>query len=167
MIIVHDIFICKPGNASKVAKLFKEVMANNEELVNIMTDMSGQYNRVVMVSKYDSLSAFEASWKKYEQNTDEMKKMREKMAGYTEMYLTGSEKFTRCGERMSNQRILFDLRFACSFLCCQTVFIVTFFVLKGNYIPVRPKVIKLLLLIDLLSYMKFTKLWLLIRKTTN
>jgi hypothetical protein len=43
-----------------------------------------------MVSKYDSLSAFEASWKKYEQNTDEMKKMREKMAGYTEMYLTGS-----------------------------------------------------------------------------
>lgn len=38
---------------------------------------------------------------------------------------------------------------------------------RGNYIPVRPKVIKLLLLIDLLSYMKFTKLWLLIRKTTN
>jgi len=24
MIIVHDIFNCKPGNASKVAKLFKE-----------------------------------------------------------------------------------------------------------------------------------------------
>jgi len=90
MIIVHDIFICKPGNASKVAKLFKEVMTGNVELVNIMTDMSGQYNRVVMVSKYHSLSAFEASWKKYEQNTDEMKKMREKMAGYTEMYLTGS-----------------------------------------------------------------------------
>jgi len=40
MIIVHDIFICKPGNASKVAKLFKEVMADNNELVNIMTDLS-------------------------------------------------------------------------------------------------------------------------------
>jgi heme-degrading monooxygenase HmoA len=90
MIIVHDIFVCKPGNASKVAKLFKEVMVDNEDLVNIMTDMSGQYNRVVMVSKFDSLAAFEASWKKYEQNTDEMKKMREKMAGYTDMYLTGS-----------------------------------------------------------------------------
>jgi hypothetical protein len=24
MIIVHDTFICKPGNASKLAKLFKE-----------------------------------------------------------------------------------------------------------------------------------------------
>ena len=90
MIIVHDIVICKPGNASKVAKMFKEAMAGNEELVNIMTDMTGQFNKVVMVSKYDSLAAFEESWKKYEQNSDEMKKMREKMAGYTDMYLTGS-----------------------------------------------------------------------------
>ena len=90
MIIVHDIFICKPGNASKVAKLFKEVMANEKELVNIMTDMTGQFNKVVVVTKYDSLSAYEDSWKKYEENTEEMKKMKEKMAGYHEMYLTGS-----------------------------------------------------------------------------
>jgi heme-degrading monooxygenase HmoA len=90
MIIVHDIFICKPGNASKLAKLFKEIMTGNNELVNIMTDMTGQFNRVVIVTKYDSLTAYEDSWKKYEQNTDEMKKMKEKMAGYHEMYLTGS-----------------------------------------------------------------------------
>jgi heme-degrading monooxygenase HmoA len=95
MIIVHDIFVCKPGNASKVAKLFKEVMAGQEEVVNIMTDISGQYNKVVMVSKYDSLASFEASFKKYEQDTEEMKKMREKMAGYTEMYLTGSREIYR------------------------------------------------------------------------
>ena len=90
MIQVHDIFVCKPGNASKLAKLFKEVMVNNKELVHIMSDMTGQYNRVIMVSQYDSLTAFEQSWKKYEENTDEMKKMREMMKGYTEMYLTGS-----------------------------------------------------------------------------
>jgi len=90
MIIIHDIFICKPGNASKLAKLFKEVMSDNEELVNIMTDVTGQYNKIVMVSKYDNLTAYENSWKKYEENTEEMKKMREKMAGYHEMYLTGS-----------------------------------------------------------------------------
>ena len=74
----------------RLPNCFKEVMTGNDELVNIMTDMSGQYNRVVMVTKYDNLSAFEASFKKYEQNTDEMKKMKEKMAGYTDMYLTGS-----------------------------------------------------------------------------
>jgi predicted translin family RNA/ssDNA-binding protein len=90
MIIVHDIFICKPGNASKLAKLFKEVMADNEELVNIMTDITGQYNRVVMVTQYDNLTAYEQSWEKYKQQTEEMKKMQEKMAGYHEMYLTGS-----------------------------------------------------------------------------
>ena len=90
MIIVHDIFICKPGNASKLAKLFKEVMAENKELVNIMTDMTGPYNKVVMVSKYDSLTAYEQSWEKYKENTEEMKKTQEKMAGYHEMYLTGS-----------------------------------------------------------------------------
>lgn len=90
MIIVHDIFICKPGNASKLAKLFKEVMAENKELVNIMTDMTGQYNRVVMVTKYDSLTAYEQSWEKYKEQTEEMKKMQEKMAGYHEMYLSGS-----------------------------------------------------------------------------
>jgi heme-degrading monooxygenase HmoA len=90
MIIVHDIFVCKPGNASKVAKLFKEVMADNKELVNIMTDITGQYNRVIMVSKFDSLEAYEKSWDKYQENAEEMKKMKEKMAGYTDMYLTGS-----------------------------------------------------------------------------
>ena len=70
MIMVHDIFVCKPGNASKLAKLFKEVMAGNPELVNIMTDMTGQYNRVIMVSKFENLTAYEESWKKYMENYD-------------------------------------------------------------------------------------------------
>jgi heme-degrading monooxygenase HmoA len=90
MIIVHDTFICKPGNASKVAKMFKEAMADNTDMVNIMTDMTGEYNRVIMVSKYDSLTAYEQSFQKYMHDSDEMKKMKEKMQGYHEMYLTGS-----------------------------------------------------------------------------
>ena len=90
MIIVHDIFICKPGQASKLAKLFKEVMGNDEELVSIMTDMTGEFNRVVMVTKYDNLAAYEQNFQKYMQDSDEMKKMKEKMKGYHDMYLTGS-----------------------------------------------------------------------------
>lgn len=90
MIIVHDIFVCKPGNASKLAKKFKEAMAGNSELVNVMTDMTGQFNRVVMVTKYDSLTAYEQSWEKYMQKSEEMKKMEEAMSGYQDMYLTGS-----------------------------------------------------------------------------
>jgi heme-degrading monooxygenase HmoA len=90
MIIVHDIFVCKPGNASKMAKMFKQAMQGNDEVVNIMTDLSGSFNRVIMVSKYENLAGFEQSFEKYKQNTDEVKKMTEAMAGYQDMYLTGS-----------------------------------------------------------------------------
>ena len=89
MIIVHDIFVCKPGNASKLAKMFKEAMGSNQETVNILTDMSGQFNKVVMVSKYENLAAYEQSWQKYMENSEEMKRMQEIMKGYTDMYLTG------------------------------------------------------------------------------
>jgi hypothetical protein len=51
--------------------------------------MTGQFNRVIMVSKFDSLSAYENSWKEME-NSEEAKKMQERMKGYTEMYQTGS-----------------------------------------------------------------------------
>jgi len=95
MIIVHDIFVCKPGNASKLAKLFKEVMSDSKEFVNVLTDMTGQYNRVIMVSQFDSLSAFDKSWEDMAKDEEKMKKMKEKMAGYTEMYLTGSREIYR------------------------------------------------------------------------
>ncbi len=65
MIIVHDTFVCKPGNASKLAKMFKEMMEKQEEFVNIMTDMTGDYNRVIMVSQYENLTAYEKSFEKY------------------------------------------------------------------------------------------------------
>ena len=90
MIIVHDLFVCKPGNASKLAKKFKEGMEGMNELVHIMTDMTGQYNRVIMVSKYANLTEYEKSWEKYKPESPEMKKMNGAMAGYHDMYLTGS-----------------------------------------------------------------------------
>ena len=90
MIIVHDIFVCKPGNASKMAKLFKEIMVDNKEFVNVMTDMTGQFNKVIMVSKYESLRDYEESFQRMMEDTEKMKVMQEKMKDYTNMYLTGS-----------------------------------------------------------------------------
>jgi len=95
MIIVHDIFVCKPGNASKVAKLFKEVMGNEKEVLNILTDVTGQFNRVIMVSQYESLTAYEKSWEDMQKDQEKMKKMSEAMKGYTDMYLTGSREIYR------------------------------------------------------------------------
>lgn len=88
MITVHDIFICKPGNASKLAKLFKETMSGQKEVVSVMTDMTGQFNRVIVVSQFENLTAYEKSWESMSET--EMKKMQEAMKGYTEMYLTGA-----------------------------------------------------------------------------
>ncbi len=95
MIVVHDIFVCKPGSASKLAKLFKEVMADNKEMVSIMTDMTGQYNRVVMVSQFKDLTAYEEMMRSYMNPTEEDKKKFAKMQGYTEMYQTGSREIYR------------------------------------------------------------------------
>lgn len=90
MIIVHEVFVCKPGNASKLARLFKEVMADSAELVNIMTDITGEFNRVIMEFKYDNLAAYEQYFQQYMQDSEEVRMMKNKMQGYQEMYLTGS-----------------------------------------------------------------------------
>ena len=95
MIIVHDIFIAKPGNGSKLAKMFKEAMKENPEFTDVLTDMTGQFNKVVMVSKYENLSAYEKSYESYMKNEEAMKKMSEIMKGYQDMYLTGSREIYR------------------------------------------------------------------------
>jgi hypothetical protein len=90
MIIVHDTFVCKPGNAGKSAKLFKEVMQHDKNLVRIMTDMTGQYHRVIMVSQYENLTAYEKAMEDYMNPSEEMKKSMEKMKDFNEMYTSGS-----------------------------------------------------------------------------
>ncbi len=94
MILVHDIFVCKPGNASKMAKLFKETMVSKETGkgggVYVMTDMTGQYHRVIMVSTYESLTDYDKHMKAMENPTPEQKKQWKKMDGMNEMYVSGS-----------------------------------------------------------------------------
>lgn len=89
MIIVHDVFVCKPGNASKIAKLFKESMGS-EKGITVMTDMTGQYHRVIMVSTHESLAAFEEHFKKMMEDTPENRAMNEKFKNMNEMYVSGS-----------------------------------------------------------------------------
>ena len=90
MIVVHDIFVCKPGNASKMAKLFKETMSGEGKQVAIMTDMTGQYHRVIMASWHKDLAAYAKSFEEYKNPTKEMKESMKKMEGMNEMYISGS-----------------------------------------------------------------------------
>lgn len=90
MITVHDIFICKPGNASKIAKLFKEwADVTPSKNTQVMTDMTGQYHRVIIVSTFESLSAYEEEMKTMGQTPEEQKVM-DKFKDMNEMYVSGS-----------------------------------------------------------------------------
>ena len=89
MIIVHDTFVCKPGNASKLAKLCKE-WAKIQKGTYVMTDMTGQWHRVIVASTHDSLAAYEENTKKMMADTPKNRKMNEKFKDMNEMYVSGS-----------------------------------------------------------------------------
>ncbi len=105
MIIVHDIFICKPGNASKLAKMFKEMISSEGGSASggkgtqayIMTDLVGQYNKVIMVTTFENLATYEQSFEKWKKmaNTAKGKKEAKKMSAYHDMFLTGSREIYR------------------------------------------------------------------------
>jgi hypothetical protein len=90
MIIVHDTFVCKPGNASKLAKLFKEwADVEPKKNVTVMTDMTGQWHRVISVSTWESLTEYEKEMNNMG-NSPEEKKIMDKFANMNEMYVSGS-----------------------------------------------------------------------------
>jgi len=90
MIIVHDIFVCKPGNASKIAKLFKEwADVVPKKNISIMTDMTGQFHRVIVASSFENLAAYEEEAKTMGQSPEE-KEIMAKFTDMNEMYVSGS-----------------------------------------------------------------------------
>ena len=90
MISVHNIFICKPGNAGKLAKLFKEwADFKKDRKMSVMTDMTGQYHRVIITENHQSLAAYEEAEKNMGQSPEEKAPM-EKFKDMNEMYVSGS-----------------------------------------------------------------------------
>ena len=87
MIVVRNCFIAKPGQASKLAAQFKEAVSAFPDMkARVMTDLTGDFNRVVFEYEAASIGEFEARMKDYGSN----QAIREKMKGYTDLYVTGS-----------------------------------------------------------------------------
>jgi hypothetical protein len=92
MLIVREVFTAKPGCASKLATMMKEtVQAGWAGHCRVMTDMTGDFNRVVLETEVESLAELEKRMQEYMNN----KAMHEKMKGYTDMYETGSREILR------------------------------------------------------------------------
>ena len=91
MLIIREVFTAKPGQASKLAKLFKKAFAS-DPTARVMTDMIGEYNTVVVEVQAKSLSEFEKQMEEYKSGKPDPNmdpKVAEEMSHYTEMYLTG------------------------------------------------------------------------------
>ena len=87
MLVVRNCFIAKPGNASKLAAQVKEAAASGKfPRHRVLTDLTGEFNRVILEFEVENITAFEAQWKDY--NTNEA--FRAKMKGYTDLWETGS-----------------------------------------------------------------------------
>ncbi len=87
MVVVRNCFIAKPGQATKLAAQLKAAAAaSNMPRHRVLTDVTGEFNRVVLEYEGDSISDFEARMKEYATN----EVIREKMKGYTDLWITGS-----------------------------------------------------------------------------
>jgi len=92
VIIIRNTFTAKPGLAGKLVAQMKEVAAaGNLRNLRFLTDLSGDFNQVVMEHDVESLAEFEALLQKY--GTDPQ--MREKAKGYTDLWLTGRRELFR------------------------------------------------------------------------
>ena len=88
MIIVRNCFVAKPGQASKLAAQMKEAATAATGLTRfrVLTDLTGDFNRVILEYEAENVAEFEAQMRDYATNQP----FRDKMKGYTDLYVTGS-----------------------------------------------------------------------------
>jgi hypothetical protein len=87
MIVVRNCFVAKPGNASKLAAQLKAAAAAAKiPKHRVLTDLTGDFNRVILEYEVENVTEFESRMKQY--MTDQT--FREKMKGYTDLWVTGS-----------------------------------------------------------------------------
>ncbi len=87
MLIVRNCFVANPGHASKLAAQLKSAAASaNLPRHRVLTDLTGDFNRVVLEYEVDNVGQFEERLKQYMSDAN----FREKMKGYTDLWITGS-----------------------------------------------------------------------------
>lgn len=98
MLIVRDIFTAKPGQASKLARLFREITTELDwKNSRVMTDLVSNMHTVVLETQFESLAAFEEEMKGYSKGPN-AEKMAEKMKGYNDMYYKGKREIFQVTE---------------------------------------------------------------------
>ncbi len=86
MYVLRESFIAKPGMASRLARLLKDVTSKmTGKKPRILTDMVGNFNYVEMETEIADLGALEALMKDYSSNQE----IKDMMKDYTDLYVSG------------------------------------------------------------------------------
>jgi hypothetical protein len=86
MIIIRNCFTAKPGQGSKLAAQLKDAAASSSiKRFRVLTDVTGEFNRVVLEYEAESVGEFEERMREYMTN----EAFRAKMKGYTELWISG------------------------------------------------------------------------------
>ena len=95
MYVVREIVQCKPGKVRQMLGKFKVISATMRDTAQVpfrlLTDVTGDFNRVVFEYEVESVAAFEEMFKMYTTSPE----IREKMKGYTDLWMTGSRELLR------------------------------------------------------------------------
>jgi hypothetical protein len=71
MYILREYFVAKPGQAGKLASLMKEVCAVSAPgQSRVLTDVTGEFNRVIMETQVASFAEMEARQTEYMANPE-------------------------------------------------------------------------------------------------
>ena len=92
MVIVRNSFIARPGQAGNLAAHLKEMAtAGNLRNFRVMTDLTGDFNHVIMEHQVESASEFEQLLARYASDPQ----VREKAKGYTDLWTSGRRELYR------------------------------------------------------------------------
>lgn len=94
MFVMRETFTARPGMASKLGSLFKDVLSTHPVAgarARVLHDAVGTFNTVVIETEVDDFSTFDAIRREYETRPE----LRERMKGYTDLYLTGTREIFR------------------------------------------------------------------------
>jgi heme-degrading monooxygenase HmoA len=96
MLLIRDVFRCKPGKSRQVAEMFKKTVSSMEKLdgfrnPRVMLDLVTDYWTVVLESEVDSLEKFETHMAAFSNRPE----VREALAGYMDLVEGGTREIYR------------------------------------------------------------------------
>ena len=93
MLVIRNVFQCKPGQAKALVKMFKETVARAQmpSKTRVLTDVASSFWTVVFETEAESLGAWEQEFERMSARAD----LRKPMEGYMDLVQSGKREIFR------------------------------------------------------------------------